>query len=299
MQYKWRVKKSERGMSLENFIYKYLGDWSHSQVKKAIDSKRAFVNGKNVFISKWNLKPNDLVLFVPTQKDLPSAKQSGRYKFVDVVFEDKYIIVCNKPPFIDYEEFSISVQQYLDRQNKGKGHPYLGAMHRLDKETSGIMVFTKKKAANSLADQFREHSLNKFYLAIVEGRVEEDEFSIKKPLEKGEFEEGKKSRIAKKGQGKNAVTHVKVKERYENASLLSVEITTGRTHQIRVHLADAGHPIVGDKLYGFSDGVEFKRQALHAERLYFKHPVTKQRLRLTAPLTPDVTQLIEKLRMGE
>lgn len=285
-------------MSLENFIYKQLGDWSHKQVKVAIDKKRAFVNGKNVFVSKWNLKPNDLVLFTPIQNDMPGSQTiQGRYKFVDVLFEDSYLLATNKPAFIDYETYVHTVTDYLKRKNKGKGYPYVGQMHRLDKETSGVMVFTKKKVANSLADQFRDHSIRKQYLAIVDGRVGTERGTIKKPIEKGEFEEGKKVRITKsKDTGKRAVTLYDVVERYEKATLLKVQIQTGRTHQIRIHLSDMGFPVVGDKLYGYEEGISFKRQALHAERLDFMHPVTRKKMKILAPLPEDMKKLIETLR---
>lgn len=301
MEYKWRVKKSERGMSLENFIYKQLGDWSHKRVKDAIDQKRAFVNGRNVFISKWNVKPNDVVLFVPTQNDMPDqTTQVGRYKYVEVLFEDASIIVVNKPPFIDYETYMQTIVAYLKRKNHGQGHPYLGAMHRLDKETSGAMVFTKKKVANTLADQFREHTIQKYYLAFVDGLVEREEGVIRKPIEKGSFEEGKKVRIPdEEDEGKRAVTNYRVMERYEKASLLRVEILTGRTHQIRIHMSDMGNPVIGDKLYGKQKGIAFKRQALHAERLDFVHPVTHAKMKILAPLPPDLKKLQEDLRMGQ
>lgn len=296
MEYKWKVKKSERGMSLENFIYKKLGDWSHGQVKKAIDNKRAFVNGKNVFISKWNLKPNNTVLFVPSKVDVPQASQN-RYRFVDVLFEDSYIIVANKPPFVDHEDYSKTIQEYLKRKNKGKGYPYLGQMHRLDKETTGVMIFTKKKLANALAEQFREHRIQKFYAAIVDGCVEKEQGTIRKPLEKGEFEDGKKVRVVRsKSKGLRAVTEFRTIERYDNASVLKVQILTGRTHQIRIHLSDMGCPVVGDKLYGVGNGIPFKRHALHAERLDFVHPVTKLKTKVIAPLPADMRGLIERLR---
>jgi 23S rRNA pseudouridine1911/1915/1917 synthase len=297
MQYKWRVKNKERGLSLENFIYKQLGDWSHSQVKKAIDHKRAFINGKNVFVSKWNLKPNDLVQFAPVENESPRA-DGGRYKFVDVLFEDAYIIVASKPAFVDYEDFMQTIQGYLKRKNKGQGYPYVGAMHRLDKETSGAMVFTKKKIANVLAEQFRNHTIQKFYLALVEGRVEQDEGIIKLAVEKGQFEEGKKVRVAEdEDAGKRAITQFRVVERYAKASLLRVQILTGRTHQIRIHMSHIGHPLVGDKLYGIASGVVFKRQALHAERLDFKHPVTNKKMKIVAPVPQDMQRLIDELRM--
>lgn len=296
MEYKWKAKKSERGMSLENFIYKKLGDWSHGQVKKAIDNRRAFVNGKNVFISKWNLKPNDLVLFAPSKADVPQAS-TNRYRFVEVLFEDSHIIAANKPAFVDHEDFSKTVQEYLKRKNKGKGFPYLGQMHRLDKETTGVMIFTKKKIANSLADQFRERRIQKFYSAIVDGHVQKEQGSIRKGIEKGEFEEGRKVRVvSSQAKGKKAVTLFRTVERYDKASVLKVEILTGRTHQIRIHLSDMGYPIVGDKLYGNENGIPFKRHALHAERLDFIHPVTRNKIKIQAALPGDMKKLIENLR---
>lgn len=297
MEYKWKVKKSERGLTLENFIYKKLGDWSHAQVKAAIDKKRAFVNGKNVFISKWNLKDNSTVLFAPTERDLPKAtsQQGGRYRFVDVLFEDNHILAVNKPAFVDFESFVKTVQDYMRRKNKMQGYPYLGQMHRLDKETSGVMLFTKKKIANTLADQFRKHTIGKHYMAIVNGRVDKDQGKITKPIEKGEFGDGKKVKIAG-DDGMKATTLFQVVERYDNATLLRIEILTGRTHQIRIHMADMGHPIVGDKLYGDDTGIEFKRQALHAERIDFLHPVTKAKMKILAPIPPELNKLIGQLR---
>lgn len=299
-QYKWRVKSSEHGMSLENFIYKQLGDWSHKQVKVAIDRKRAFVNGRNIFISKWNVKKNDQVLFVPVKSDEPSvAETGGRYRFVEVLFEDPYIIVTNKPAFIDYETYCTTVQNYLKRQIKGKSFPYLGAVHRLDKETSGVMIFTKKKVANTVADQFRERRVRKFYLTIVNGRVPKDEGVINKAIEKGQFAEGRKARVVEdEDTGKVAKTHYRVVERYDNATQLRVEIKTGRTHQIRIHMSEEGYPVVGDKLYGHGEQIAFRRQALHAERLEFWHPVTNQKMKIIAPLPQDLRDLIDKLRMN-
>lgn len=293
--YKWKVKKSERGVSLENFLYKQMGNWSHKQIKRAIDHKRAFVNGRNIFVAKWNLKPNDLVLFVPTFQE--KEKPLSRYQFVEVLYEDSYLLAANKPPFVDYETYAETVKNYLKRQTKGQGYPYVGQVHRLDKETSGVMLFTKKKSANTLLDQFREHQIKKFYLALVRGQLQKDEGTVTKAIEKGEFGEGKKVRVVNQGSGKEAHTHYRVVERYRNATLLRVEIKTGRTHQIRIHMSDLGFPIVGDKLYGDDKALAFKRQVLHAERVDFVHPVTGKKIRVVAPLPKDLEELIDRLRM--
>lgn len=296
MQFTWQVKNSERGMTLENFIYQKLKDWSHKQVKSAIDQKRAFVNGRCVFMAKWNLKPRDRVQFVPNRIAVPPHVRQ-RMERVDVLFEDADILAVNKPAFIESEDFAAVVLNYLKRKTRGRGHPYLGQMHRLDKETSGVMIFTKKKQANELADQFRRHTIRKYYLAVVNGRVAAQSGQIKEPLEKGAFGEGRKVRVARGKEGaREAKTFYEVVERYETATLLRVRIFTGRTHQIRVHLSDAGYPLVGDTVYCGPHGMSFRRCALHAERLEFVHPVTKQKIKITAPLPEDMKKLIAELR---
>lgn len=316
MDYQFRVRKSERGKRLNVFLYKKMGNWSHKQIKRAIDRKRVFVNGKNIFISGWNLKPGDRVQFNPQKSDYLGAPEPSRYQYIQVLFEDDSLLVTNKPPFVDYDSFVGQVNSYLKRQHSKKFYPYLGQMHRLDKETSGILMFTKKKMANVLADDFRDRRVRKYYLAIVSGRVEKDHGSIKKRLEKGKFSDGRKSRIANGKSGKESYTEYWVEERYNDATLLRILIGTGRTHQIRVHMAGMGHPVLGDKLYGnrtvelsscrsvgLSDSTTeqkrdstIKRQALHAHKIEFTHPITRKKMRLKAPIPEDIERLIDGLR---
>lgn len=295
-QFQWKVKNNERDMSLENFIYKNFPDLSHKGAKRFIDNKQVFVNGKNVLVSKWNLKPGDNVVLLQ-KKITHTPKITAQDHRIEVLFEDNFLIAANKPPFIDHEMFAQSVQQHLMRKTRANALPYLGQMHRLDKETSGIMIFTKKKIANKLAEQFREHRIKKYYLALVYGYVEKQEGVIKKKLKKGYFGDGKKVAVDHVGdEGKDAITKFMVVERYQNASLLSVEILTGRTHQIRVHLSSLGHPIIGDKLYTPQTTIKFRRQALHAEKIIFLHPTQNKRIAVKAALPKDMLQLIQTLR---
>ncbi|MBI2339762.1 MAG: RluA family pseudouridine synthase [Deltaproteobacteria bacterium] len=320
MQYQFKVKKSERGVTIENFLHGKLENWSHKKIKQAIDKKRVFVNGRQVFISKWNLKPNDRVEFRPEKADYPSLPALSKYHFVKVLHEDPYLLACDKPPFVDYDSYVAQVNAYLKRTSpQKKFYPYLGQMHRLDKETSGVIIFTKKKMANILADQFRGRRIRKIYLAVVEGRVEREEGVIRGAIEKGRFEGGKKGRISR--EGKESVTLFRVKERYDDATLLEVRLGTGRTHQIRIHMSEMGYPVVGDKLYRGADKIpnsnppeadqipkekssivnrqsSIKRQALHAWRIEFEHPVTRKWLKITAPIPEDMGRLIDKLRTG-
>ena len=292
-------------MRLDAFLHEKLGNWSHKKIKQALDKKRAFINGKNILIGKWHLKKGDLLTFIPQKDDLPKNIELSRYHYVDVIFEDDNILVTNKPAFVDYDTFVAYVTSYLQRSHekrlKRKFYPYVGQLHRLDKETSGLLVFTKKKQANVLAEQFRGRQIKKEYLALVCGKVDKDHGLIKSRLEKGEFSEGQKVRVVQEeGAGKMSITEFWVTERYENATMLKIFLHTGRTHQIRVHMADLGYPLIGDKIYGEKDQeIKFpiNRQALHAHKLEFTHPITEKKMKFEAPLPKDIVSLIDWLRL--
>lgn len=307
MSHEFTVKKSERGQALETFLHRKLGTWSHREIKNAANQQCVFVNGHNVFIGKWNLKPGDCVKLIPKKQGTSSMSgggDGGRYHYVDVLFEDPYLLITNKRAFVDYDSFVGHVNAYLRRTHGKNFYPYVGQMHRLDKETSGILVFTKKKSANILSEQFRNRALKKEYLAVVEGRVGTDHGVIDEPLEKKKFEGGKKVQISRGPHGKESITEYWVEERYDHATLLRVHLKTGRTHQIRVHLSSIGHPLLGDKIYGVQSKIQnqkskqIDRQALHAHRLELTHPFTQQKMKITAPLPDDFKNLLDELRLA-
>jgi 23S rRNA pseudouridine1911/1915/1917 synthase len=223
--------------------------------------------------------------------------------YVDVIYEDRELIAVNKPrgkvvaekgkPEGTLEE---DVRKYLLRKFEGARGAYARARHRLDKETTGIVLLAKAKAGLKLVEAIKDHSMKRIYLAIVEGAVPDEDGTVGTPLKKGDFGHGRKVSVAVKGEGKAAVTRYHVVERYENASLLEVELETGFTHQIRVHLASIGHPLIGDKVYNPHGKIKFPRQALHAERVEFNHPVGGKRLKLKANLPKDMDALIDRLR---
>lgn len=305
MSQQFKIRDKEAGMRLDTFLHEKLENWSHKKIKQSLDKKRVFINGRNILIGKWHLKRGDLVSFVPQQSDFPKNMELSRYHYIDVVFEDDNLLVTNKPAFIDYDTFVAYVTSYLQRSHEKrlgrKFYPYVGQLHRLDKETSGLLVFTKKKQANILADQFRDRRIKKEYMAIVCGKVDKDHGLIRSRLEKGEFAEGQKVRVAtEEGVGKISETEYWVVERYEHATLLRVNLHTGRTHQIRVHMESIGHPLIGDKLYGNPENkIKFpiKRQALHARKLEFTHPILEKKMKLEAPVPKDIVALIDWLRL--
>lgn len=213
-----------------------------------------------------------------------------------------------KPPSGNIETIVDRVYAYLRRQFAKGGGSFVKPLHRLDVETSGIIVLALSREGERLEDQFRRHTITRRYLAVVDGALANDEGTINKPLEKGEFGYGRKVRVAEalrlakgniegfaRSTGREAITYYRVKERYRDATLLEVEVKTGRTHQIRVHLASIGHPILGDKLYG-SKFSHIRRHALHAFFLRFRHPGSGKKLEFNSPLPDDLSALVDHLR---
>jgi 23S rRNA pseudouridine1911/1915/1917 synthase len=200
---------------------------------------------------------------------------------IRIVFEDDRIIVADKPPGLltvaTENEREKTLYAWLQRRaNQKKPAERIFIVHRLDREASGLVVFAKSiEAKERLQEQFKSHSAGRRYCAVVEGRVEENDFSIRSYLAENAAYRVYSSR--KKGVGKLAITHVHVVRRNPKSTLLEIRLETGRKHQIRVHLAEKGHPIEGDKIYG-SGLNPIRRLALHGERLSFVHPSTGKRL---------------------
>jgi 23S rRNA pseudouridine1911/1915/1917 synthase len=201
---------------------------------------------------------------------------------IRVIFEDEHVIVVDKPAGLltmaTESERSKTLYAMLRAHLNSKKRPEkLFIVHRLDREASGLLVFAKSiEAKERLQDQFKDHSAGRRYVAVVEGQVKGDEFTIRSYLA-----ENKAFRVystPNKKVGKLAVTHVHVVKRNPKTTVLEVRLETGRKHQIRVHLAERGHPIVGDKTYG-SGFNPIRRMALHGAQLQFKHPVTNKAMK--------------------
>jgi len=166
-----------------------------------------------------------------------------------------------------------------------------GIVHRLDKDTSGLLVCAKNNAVHKdLAEQFEKRLIQRTYLALAKGIVQFDEGIVDLPI--GRSRSDRKKFSVRVTEGKNAVTHYEVIQRLKDFTFLKLRLDTGRTHQIRVHMAYLGHPLVGDRTYGSAQGLS--RQALHAQRLGFHHPVTKKFHQFESPLPDDMKRLIEK-----
>ncbi len=292
----YKVGANETGNRLDAWLCKRLPGTSRNSVKRLIDSGSVRVGGRRIYIAGWKLNSNDRVEI----SEGPAKAKGGSY--VKIIYEDRDIIVVDKPagvlsvpqPKSSMPNLEDQVKAYLKR--KYKTGSYLKALHRLDAETSGAIVFAKSKDGERLEESFRRHDIGRDYLAVVEGHIEKDSGRIEGRIEKGRFGGGRKARPAKGAEGRVAVTEYRVKERYSGSTLLEISVRTGRTHQIRVHLSHMGNPVIGDKLYGATR--PFPRQALHARYLRFRHPVTGKKMKFESRVPDDINALIDELRCG-
>jgi 23S rRNA pseudouridine1911/1915/1917 synthase len=229
-----------------------------------------------------------------------------------IVYEDEHLLVIDKPAGLvvhpaagnrDGTLVNALLHHCGDSLSGIGGVARPGIVHRIDKDTSGLLVIAKHdKAHEGLARQFADHSIDRRYLAIVSGVPRQSEGSVDAPLARSP-QNRKKIAIVKEGRGKRAVTHWKRLEILNDAALVECRLETGRTHQVRVHMASIGHPLVGDPVYGrgksahrkLLNQLDFKRQALHAAHLGFVHPVTKGRLSFDSALPSDMQELFSAI----
>lgn len=218
---------------------------------------------------------------------------------LQIIYDDFDIIMVNKPPFMvvhptksHYDKtIANGISYYIDNQ---KENVKIRFVNRLDMNTSGLVIVAKNAYAHhTLSTAMSENKVEKKYITVVDGIIKENEGTIDEPIYRP-TEDSIKRIIDERGQ--SSVTHYKVIERLENATVLEVSLETGRTHQIRVHMAHIGHGIIGDELYGYVDEELIDRQALHAYKLEFEQPRTKEKLKFKADIPEDMKELISKLR---
>ena len=239
----------------------------------------------------------------PTPLDLQPEKIP-----LDILYEDNVEMVINKPagmvmhPAVGHTKGTL-VHAALGHTSfpegiGGKMRP--GIVHRLDKNTSGLMVAAKNDFAHlDLSRQIQEHQVTKKYITLVHGNLKDDSGIIDAPIGRS-LKNRKKMAVTVEGKSREAITYFKVLKRFSGYTLVEATLRTGRTHQIRVHLAFIGHPIVGDQLYGRKrQGLNIHRQALHSHILGFVHPSSKKYMEFSAPLPQDMQKIINYLEEGE
>lgn len=295
------VKENNRKKRLDSFISEECGlNLSRTMVKKLLDEEKILVNNK---LQKASYKPeigDILTIDIPKPKEIKLEAQDIP---VPVVYEDNDIIVVNKPKGMvvhptngnpDGTLVNAILAMCKDSLSGIGGEIRPGIVHRLDKDTSGLLIVAKNDLAHmNMSKQIQERKVTKKYIALVKGNVPEDEATIHMPIARSTKD---RKKMAVDAKGKDAITHFKVLKRYGKYTLLELKIDTGRTHQIRVHMSYIGHPVVGDMVYSNGKN-EFgvKGQMLHAKSLEFKHPVTNKEMHLEAELPEYFKKVLAKL----
>ncbi|WP_298837266.1 RluA family pseudouridine synthase [Clostridium sp.] len=298
--YDFKVEENSVGMRLDVFIANELEDKSRSYIQGLIEKENATVNGK-CRKSNFKLKLDDMIGFsIPDPVELNVKAEDIP---LDVIYEDSDVIVVNKPQDMvvhpapgNYTGTLVNALLNHCTDLSGiNGILRPGIVHRIDKDTSGALVVAKNdNAHNSLAAQLKDHSMTRSYLAIVEGVIKDDEGTVDEPIGRHPKDRIKMAIVES---GKRAVTHYKVIERFNGYTLVECNLETGRTHQIRVHMAKIGHPLVGDLIYGFKkQHFNLKGQVLHAKKLGFIHPTTNKYMEFESPIPTYFENLITKLR---
>ena len=317
------VDRGQEPMRLDKFLTARIEGASRNKIQHAIEAGRVLINGQQVQ-ANHKIKPGEEIILY-SDREVQGEQIIPEPMPLDIVFEDDDLLIINKPVGLVVHPASGNssgtlingVAHYLLQQNSSLSQedlPRFGLVHRIDKNTSGLMVLAKTdKAVASLAKEFFDHTIHRIYVAVVWGDVLEDTGTIRAHV-------GRHKRFRKifdaypDGEyGKEAVTHYKVLERFGYVTVIQCELETGRTHQIRVHMKHIGHPLFNDELYGgdkivkgtvFSKYKQFvdncfsicPRHALHAKTIGFLHPRTRQPIRFDSELPEDMTRLIEKWR---
>ncbi len=294
----------EDNIRIDVYIARELKDFSRTFIQRLIKDKKITVNGKYPSV-KTKIKLNDKIkISIPPPKKLEVKAEKIPLK---ILYEDKDIIVIDKPADMvvhpaagNYSGTLVNALIFHCRDLSGIGGVLRpGIVHRLDKDTSGVMVAAKTdKAHLSLSRQFLEHKVEKKYITLVYGKCRTKQGKINVPL--GRSRKDRKKMAATLRESRQAITFFKVLEEFDGFSLLEITPRTGRTHQIRVHMAYIGHPVVGDKIYTSGrkkDNIGIKRQMLHAQSIKFKHPTLKKSVKFKAPLAVDMKKVLERLRI--
>ncbi len=306
-----KVPRKNKGQRLDLFLAtnENFCDVSRATIQSLIRSQRILVNEKAVK-SGYSVQYNDYIS-VTFPPQIPSTLHPENIS-LNIIHEDAVIVVLNKPPGVVVHPscghgsgtLVHGLLYHCNALSNLSGEQRPGIVHRLDKDTSGVMVVAKNdKVHRMLAEQFKKRNVEKIYHAIVNGRMTEMKGHIDLPIGRHPVHR-KKMAILEKG-GREAVTVWRVLEKFQTPfTYIEVRLETGRTHQIRVHMAAKGHPVAGDPLYGKTAGrfnalYDIKRQCLHSFMLAFTHPLSGERVRFQAPLLPDMVRNLELLREGE
>ncbi|HVF23551.1 MAG TPA: RluA family pseudouridine synthase [Pyrinomonadaceae bacterium] len=302
-----RIGPEHTGVRLDAYLASQIEGWSRARLQRLIENEDVLVNGR-VAKSSYKLREQDEIeveLIAP-----PTDRFEPENIPLDIVYEDETLVVVNKPAGLVVHPaagtpsgtLANALAYHFQQLPDGGTGVRPGIVHRLDRDTSGLLVVAKTEAAlENLSDQFRDRTVFKSYVALVHGRVLSNSGRIDQPLAR---DPANRTRMAVVRGGRSALTLYRVRRSFQRFTLLDVELKTGRTHQIRVHLAWLKHPVVGDETYGggrdntIQDAQlrarirNLKRHFLHAEKLGFTHPATGEFVKFESPLPAELAEVL-------
>ncbi len=296
-----KVESEYDGVRLDKAIASMQDKFSREAIQRLIDENMITVNQKNAKAS-LKVKTGDTIQI--QEPEVKEATIQAQDLPLNIVYEDNDILVVNKAKGMvvhpgngnwDGTLVNAIMAHCRDSLSGIGGQVRPGIVHRIDKDTSGLLIIAKNdKAHIDLSNQIKEHEVTKVYVALVRGNIKENEAKIDMPIARSKTD---RIKMAVDRNGKNAVTYFKVLERFEGYTLLEVRIETGRTHQIRVHMAQIGFPIVGDSVYSNGKNpFNVQGQMLHSKSLTFKHPITGKELHFEAELPKEFESVLQNLR---
>jgi 23S rRNA pseudouridine1911/1915/1917 synthase len=309
-----KIGPEHAGLRLDAFLASQIEGWSRARLQKLIENEDVLVNGKPSKPSYKLREGDDLEIELTTTSTVEFAPENIP---IDIVYEDDTLVVVNKPAGLVVHPaagtpsgtLANALAHHFQQLPDGGTGLRPGIVHRLDRDTSGLLVVAKTEAAlENLSDQFRDRTVFKSYVALVHGRVLSNSGKIDQPLAR---DPSNRTRMAVVRGGRNALTLYSVRRSFQRFTLLDVELKTGRTHQIRVHLAWLKHPVVGDETYaGGRDNTiqdpqlrarirNLKRHFLHAGKLTFTHPATKEVMKFESPLPAELAEILFNLAADE
>jgi len=301
--YTWRIQPDQVGQRLDRYLVAQLASISRTGVQQLIADKAVLVNGK-VGKAGYLLRLNDEVQALWTVHTVQQHDVKPQALPLDVIYEDADLLIINKaagmvvhpaPGHHDDTLVNALLARYPElRVYESDLRP--GIVHRLDRDTSGLLIVARNTHTQAaLIEQMKRHEIEKRYIALVEGVIGLDQGSIDAPI--GRDPRHRQQMAITVVDSREAITHFRVLKRYNNHTLLLLELETGRTHQIRVHLKAIGHPVVGDSTYGSGRtwrGIHLQRQFLHAYQLRFTHPTTGTIMEFEAPLPADLQSVLDQ-----
>ncbi len=289
----YKVAKEHAGLTVENYL-KAILQYSGRKIQKLTRKKGILLNGRTVFLQKKIKQDDTLRILTFEDTEYGVIPEQG---VINVLYEDNYLIILNKPPFQLVHPTGQTTRgtlaNYLAYYLKQRGIiSTIRALHRLDRDTSGCIIFAKDSRSQFILEQqLKGRTLKRTYLALVKGLVCPPCGTVDAPIGP---HPNQPNRRAVNEKGEQAITHYQTISRFTDASLLELSLETGRTHQIRVHLAHLGHPVMGDNMYG-ERSRRMARQALHAASVTFRHLKDNHEITVQSPLPDDFEQAISSM----